>query len=184
MHRLKAHNGLRPAAFDTMSWTCNQMALVNQYSFLLLSLVALVLLAFFLLRDGARGSDWAALASLALGLFLAYALLRPGRSTNQRAEEVLDRIGSGQAVLVELQSPYCLGCMAMRPLMDSIEREHAGRLVVIRLNVQESAGRTIADQVGLHATPSFLFFDATGREVWRSVGIIDPALVRQWLASP
>lgn len=160
------------------------MALINQYSFLLVSLVAIGLLALLLLRDGARGSDWVALGSLALGLLLAYSLLQPGRSTAGEAQEVINRIGAGQPVLLELQSPYCLGCMAARPLIDRIEREHAGQLVVIRLNVQEAAGHTFAERIGLRATPTFVFFDSRGEEKWRTIGAVDPTLVRQSLESP
>lgn len=160
------------------------MALINQYSFLLVSLAAIGLLAFLLLRDGARSSDWVALGSLALGFLLAYSLLQPGPSTAQQAEEALGRIGNGQPVLLELQSPYCLGCMVARPLVDQIERKHQGRLVVIRLNVTEPAGRAAAARYCLLATPTFVFFDPDSTEVWRTVGVIDPALVQRSLAVP
>ncbi len=160
------------------------MALVNLYSFLLFSLAAIGLLAFLLLRDGARRSDWVALVSLALGFFLAYSLLQPGGSTAQETQEVIDRIGAGQPVLLELQSPYCLGCMAVRPLVDRLERDYADRLIVIRLNIQEPVGRSIAERFGARATPTFIFFDAEGQARWQSVGTIDPLLVRQSLASP
>lgn len=175
---------VRASPSDTIHMRRGWMSLINQYSFLLTSLVAIGLLAFFLLRDGARSSDWIALASLALGLSLAYGLFRPGDSTAAPAADVLGQIGAGQPVLLELQSPYCLACMAARPLVDGIEREHAGRLRVIRLDVQESAGRTIADRFGLRVTPTFVLFDSQGAEVWRSVGIVDPARVRQSLGAP
>ncbi|MEW6568598.1 MAG: hypothetical protein AB1449_10625 [Chloroflexota bacterium] len=82
------------------------MSLINEYSFLLTAVVAIGGLAYLLQRDGARGSDWVALGSLALGFLLAYLLLQPGPSTTQRVEEVLARIGAGRPVLLELQSPY------------------------------------------------------------------------------
>ncbi len=181
----RGRRGKVPATLsDTILMRRGCMSLINQYSFLLMTLVAIGLLAFFLLRDGARRSDWIALASLALGFILAYGLGQPGPSTAQQAQEVLDRLGLGQPVLLELQSPYCLGCMAARPIVDRIEREHAPQLVVIRMNVQEPAGRAIAERFGVRATPTFLLFDSQGTEVWRSVGIGDPTVVRQSLGAP
>lgn len=61
--------------------------------------------------------------------------------------------------------------------MDGIEQEWAGRLRVIRLNVQEPVGRALAPELGFRVTPTFILFDAAGQEVWRSVGQIDPAQV-------
>lgn len=62
--------------------------------------------------------------------------------------------------------------------MDGIEREWAGRLRVIRLNVQDPIGRALAPDLGFRVTPTFIFFDAEGQEAWRSIGQIDPAQVR------
>lgn len=169
---------------DTIHLRRGRVSLISQYSFLLMTLVAIGLLAFFLLRDGARSSDWIALASLALGFMMAYGLAQPGPSTAQHAQDVLDRLGVGQPVLLELQSPYCLGCMAARPIVDKIEREHARQLVVIRMNVQEPAGRAVAERFGFRATPTFILFDRQGTEIWRSVGIVDPTVVRQSLSAP
>jgi hypothetical protein len=74
--------------------------------------------------------------------------------------------------------------MAAKPVVDGIEREHSRVLAVVRLNVQDAAGRAWAERLQVVFTPTFLFFDAGGREVWRSVGAIDPARVRSSLAAP
>ncbi len=69
----------------------------------------------------------------------------------------------------------------MKPIVDGIENEFAGRLLVIRLNIQESVGRELAPVYGFEFTPTFIFFDAQGNELWRSVGDLDPDQVRQSL---
>lgn len=74
-----------------------------------------------------------------------------------------------------------MACIAAKPIVDGIEQEHSGRLQVIRLNVQDPVGRALAPELGFRSTPTFIFFDAAGREVWRSVGAIDPAQVRRSL---
>jgi hypothetical protein len=82
------------------------MAFFNQYSFALGGAAALLALAVYLLRDGARGPDWLALGALALGLGLAFLLLNPGPSTLARAEAVQAQIGGGVPVLLEFQSVF------------------------------------------------------------------------------
>ncbi len=63
--------------------------------------------------------------------------------------------------------------------MDGIEKEYADRLLVIRLNIQEDAGRELAPVYRFEFTPTFIFFDAQGNEVWRSVGELDVERLRQ-----
>ncbi len=63
--------------------------------------------------------------------------------------------------------------------MDGIEQEYVDRLLVIRLNIQEEAGRELAPVYKFEFTPTFIFFDAQGNEVWRSIGELDVERVRQ-----
>lgn len=54
-------------------------------------------------------------------------------------------------------------------------------LHIIRLNVQEPVGRELAPVYGFEFTPTFVFFDAQGNELWRTVGSFDPQRVRDSL---
>ncbi len=69
----------------------------------------------------------------------------------------------------------------MKPIVDGLEEEFAGRLLVIRLNIQQETGRELANVFGFEFTPTFIFFDAQGNELWRSVGELDVERVRQSL---
>ena len=69
----------------------------------------------------------------------------------------------------------------MKPIVDGIEQDYAGRLLVIRLNIQEEVGRELAPLFGFEFTPTFIFFDAQGTELWRSVGDLDLERLRQSL---
>ena len=81
-------------------------SLVNQYSFILAGAAALAVLAAVLFRDGVKSGDFLALGALALGLALAYGLLRPGQGTADAADAVRSEIGRGTPVLLEFQSPF------------------------------------------------------------------------------
>ncbi len=81
--------------------------LINQYSFVFTSLFLLGILAYFLLRDQPKTSDYIALAVVAVGLAVAWFLTRPQQSIiPDSAAEVQAMIGQGTPVLLEFQSPF------------------------------------------------------------------------------
>ena len=65
--------------------------------------------------------------------------------------------------------------------MDELENELGDRILIIRVNVQEEVGRELAPVYGFGFTPTFIFFDAGGVEIWRQVGGLDPQRVRDSL---
>ncbi len=65
--------------------------------------------------------------------------------------------------------------------MDELENGLIDRLVVIRVNIQEEVGRELAPVYGFSFTPTFIFFDAEGQEVWREVGGLDTQRVQDSL---
>ena len=67
--------------------------------------------------------------------------------------------------------------------MDELELEVGEELHIIRLNIQESIGMELAPVYGFEFTPTFIYFDAEGKELWRMVGEFDPQQVRDTLAS-
>jgi hypothetical protein len=79
---------------------------INQHSFSLFAATSLILLAVYLFHDGIDSSDLVALGALAVGLVIAYWLLGPGPSTHSQVAEIEAKIGKGQPVLLEFQSPY------------------------------------------------------------------------------
>jgi thioredoxin-related protein len=74
-----------------------------------------------------------------------------------------------------------MACLAAKPIVDGTEAENTGKLVVLRVDVQDPAGRSLAQEYRTLATPTFIFLDAQGQEMWRSVGRIDPGKVSESL---
>ncbi len=52
------------------------------------------------------------------------------------------------------------------------------KIRVIRLNIQEPVGMELAPVYGFEYTPTFIFFDAQGNELWRTVGMFDEQKIR------
>jgi thioredoxin-related protein len=69
----------------------------------------------------------------------------------------------------------------MKPVVDRLENEVGEQLDIIRLNIQEPVGREMADNYDFQYTPTFIFFDENGNEVWREVGALDVEHVRESL---
>jgi hypothetical protein len=65
--------------------------------------------------------------------------------------------------------------------VNGLEKELAGKLIVLRVDVNSPAGRELTIQTGSWATPSFIFYDGLGGEKWRQTGSLDPEKVRMSL---
>ena len=65
--------------------------------------------------------------------------------------------------------------------MDALESELGDQLRIIRLNIQEEVGQELALVYAFEFTPTFIYFDTSGTERWRQVGIFDPQLLRDSL---
>ncbi len=157
--------------------------ILNQYSALWLAAALVVAVTVALVRHHRPTlRDFLALGILAAGLFTAWLRLHPIQTPlMEDAQKVQAMIGQGQPVLLEFQSPYCLACTQMKPVVDGLEQELRGRVLFIRLNVQEEAGRELAALYRFQYTPTFIYFDAQGNEVWREVGRLNVQRVRDSL---
>ena len=62
--------------------------------------------------------------------------------------------------------------------MNGLKTELAGRLDILQVDVYTPAGRELSGVYNSFGTPTFIFFDPEGNEVWRSIGSIDADKVR------
>lgn len=63
--------------------------------------------------------------------------------------------------------------MSLKPIVDGLETDFKGRLLVLHVDVTDPAERAVLREFGFEFTPTFIFFDAKGQEIWRSVGNLD-----------
>lgn len=68
--------------------------------------------------------------------------------------------------------------MIANPVVNGLENDLTGRLIVIRVSVNSDAGRELVNETGRRATPTFIYFDALGNEQWRQFGSLDAEKVR------
>ena len=81
-------------------------------------------------------------------------------------------------VLVDLWAPWCGPCRAVSPALENLARERAGRVKLVKVNVDESP--ITAHRFGVQGIPTLLVLDR-GTSVARQVGAAPEGALRQWL---
>jgi thiol-disulfide isomerase/thioredoxin len=163
-------------------------AFINHYSFLLVVIGIIGVTGLVLLTNKPKLNDYVSFGLITFITIMSWVILHPRQTPLMEEAETVQRlIGSGTPVLLEFQSPYCLSCTQVRPVLDQLEEELSSevsigpQLHIVRVNIQDSIGRDLGRQYGFQATPTFIFFDAEGNEVWRQIGSFDPQMVRDSL---
>jgi thiol-disulfide isomerase/thioredoxin len=115
---------------------------------------------------------WPAVAvgGVGVGLALVQRRLRGGASDVASWGGVQAEIEKGRPLLIFLFSDSCGACLATRPLVDGIERDLAGTLGVLRVNVAEDVGREARERFGAKRVPTVIVLDASGVERYRTEG--------------
>ena len=84
----------------------------------------------------------------------------------------------GMVTMIDLGATSCLPCKMMAPIMAKLEKAYEGRASIVFIDVwkhNEQAGR-----FGIRAIPTQIFYDETGREVYRHVGFMgEKEIVKQ-----
>lgn len=63
-----------------------------------------------------------------------------------------------------------MGCLRAKPVVDGLERDLGDKAIVLRVDLLTDVGEALGDRYGVHASPSFLAFDRTGRLVLKQEG--------------
>jgi thioredoxin 1 len=154
-------------------------AAYNHYSFLWISIGLTIVAGLVLLTKKPRTREYISFGVIVAGLAMSWIILHPQQTPLLRdAKAVEAMIGTGKPVLLEFQSPYCIECTAEKPVVDGLENELGDKLKIIRINIQDEIGRELAPVYHFEYTPTYVFFNSQGRELWRTIGEIDPQKVR------
>jgi thioredoxin 2 len=89
-----------------------------------------------------------------------------------------EEIKASVPVLVDFWAPWCGPCRMVSPLVERVGRENAGRLKVVKLNVDEAPA--ISERYSIRGIPLLVIF-RHGTEVDRLIGAAPYERLREWL---
>ncbi len=95
------------------------------------------------------------------------------------AESFASETTASVPVVVDFWAPWCGPCRVVSPLVERIGQENAGRLKVVKLNVDEAP--QIAAAFGVQGIPLLVVIER-GSEADRLVGAAPLERLRAWLA--
>ena len=75
--------------------------------------------------------------------------------------------------MVDLGRTFCIPCKMMAPILEGLKKEYAGRLQVEFIDIGKNPNA--ARKYGIRLIPTQIFFDASGKEVYRHEGFMSKA---------
>lgn len=73
--------------------------------------------------------------------------------------------------LLEFSGEWCQPCKTMKPIIEALQRDYAGRVSVEFVDVDKNPD--LAQQYGIRVIPTQVFIDSAGREVSRHEGVFE-----------
>lgn len=70
--------------------------------------------------------------------------------------------------LLDMWAQWCQPCHVMNPVIDEIEKELAGKVEVVRINVDENQAK--ASEYGVMSIPTYIILK-DGKEIARKIGV-------------
>jgi thioredoxin 1 len=95
---------------------------------------------------------------------------KPADTATNTEEEFNKALKSGRPVLVDFGSNSCIPCRQLRPILQEIRKEQAGKLEVLVIDIYQH--QSLAGQYRIQVMPTLVFFDATGKEAARRQGFM------------
>jgi thioredoxin 1 len=90
-----------------------------------------------------------------------------------------DVLAAERPVLVDFFAGWCGPCQTLAPILETIAEEQAGRIEVVKLDVDANPETT--NRLGVRGLPTLVLFK-NGQPVASQVGALPKARLKAWLA--
>jgi len=95
-----------------------------------------------------------------------------------------EQLHVGTPTIVEFYSNNCSVCLVSKPDVDQMEKDLAGQVQVLRLNIKDKVSGTLAAQWGVRGVPTFFVLDTQGMQRYVHVGKPDTQKLTQIALGP
>lgn len=82
---------------------------------------------------------------------------------------------SSKLVLVDFSAVWCGPCKQLKPVLHKAQKKNADKLEVFEIDVDKNP--TVANTMNVRAIPLLILY-RQGKEVWRSMGLVDEDLIQ------
>ena len=109
--------------------------------------------------------------------FVLYAKNNTGKSKTKVVET--ENSEGKLPKLLDLGADKCTSCKMMKPILDELRTENAGKFVVEFLDVFKNKDE--AEKYKVQSIPTQIFFDADGKELYRHTGFLSKEdILKKW----
>ena len=85
----------------------------------------------------------------------------------------------GMVTMIDFGAETCIPCKMMKPILEELHKEYKGKAAIVYVDIR---GRSnIARKYRLRGIPTQVFFDVSGKEVYRHVGFLDKTSIEKQL---
>ena len=151
------------------------MSIINQYSYILFSIAGGLILAGAMWRwrrpANVRIRVGVVVAYVAVIVLISSQLQFPSSNTEISSfVEVEAALNNGQPTFVMMYSHFCVGCIASLPSVRALESdlvEQGQPIDMLFLDIHTETGERARESLGFNITPTYILYDAAGKEVLR-----------------
>ncbi|WFB36210.1 thioredoxin family protein [Kiritimatiellota bacterium B12222] len=106
-------------------------------------------------------------------LLMVFALLMLSACGQQNTEPVVNEASTPPLPkLLDLGAEKCIPCKQMAPILADLMESYSGEFETVFVDVWQPENKAEADRHDIRSIPTQIFFDATGKELWRHEGYI------------
>ncbi len=81
-----------------------------------------------------------------------------------------DVLVKDMVTMVDVGAKYCMPCKMMVPIMERLEKDYKGKAAIISIDIWKDPDQ--AKRFGIRVTPTQIFYDKDGKEVFRHEGFM------------
>lgn len=88
-------------------------------------------------------------------------------------------LSGGKPTVVDFGANSCIPCRQLRPVLQKIRQTYAGKLEVLVIDIRHN--KKLADDYKIQVIPTVVFFDRTGKEIFRHQGFMSEEKMKDQL---